>query len=676
MITPPKATKAPDIQRKAIMDWTAGTVTSYDARRLIDNAMQSSSNVTLEQNGVLRPRPSMTLYGPQIASGKFLGQLFECKVMTNAKPTFYLLAMIVVEGVANVYYAKGSDTNWTKITGKTYNTTAPAHFVKLGGKVLVMNGVDNLSYVDTSNWTIVSYNALSQPAAPTITPSTSLTDGTTDQVIYYAITANSSVGETQGSTTISQNIDKDRGFWASDTDYCKVSWSAVQGATGYNVYMGTTTDGAGAPKLYLIQANIDPSVTSFTDDGTASVDVYRPLPTTNSTAGPKATRGTVVNGRVWLVGDTDNPYNVWYGGSVSGAELDFSPSENGGGHFALADGSDEVPIAVMPFRKGQGDSTVVVLTQGSNGSGKRYHVTYRTIELNGESVIAWEPTEDSGTDGTDSPDGVVIYNNSLYYPSRDGFKTTGTQPSLQNVLSTTRISNTIQDQVSLLNSTSMDKAVGLAYEGCIYWALPVGSTSNNRIFVFDIDHKGAWICSWYVKADWMMLYNDNSGITHFLILSDNKIYELSRRIQTRDDNKIFNTEAVSGQIAWSKDVRDWARLIQVVFTVTRPVGKINFEISAMTEDGEMAYRKELSSIISNGGRGWSEPTIPWSAPRAWSKVKYKEAAAIGDDVDVIIEVDEDAQWFSYRIWSTEAGVDYKLSSVVAEYVPIGIKDLS
>ncbi len=676
MIEPPKASKAPDIERKSIMDWSAGTVTSYDARRLVDNALQDSANITLEQNGVVRPRPSMSLYGPQIENGNFLGELFECKVMDGAEPTFYLIAMIEVGGVANIYYAKGEDSSWTKISGKNYNTEADAHFLMIQGKVLVLNGIDNLSFIDPSTWTITTYNELNAPNTPTVTASSSLTDGPTNFVVYYAVTANSAVGETAGSTVTSKAIDKSRDFWKDD-DTCTVTWSAVAGATGYNVYVGAAVDGAGEPELYLVQANIDPSVTTFTDDGSKSTDIARPMPKYNSTAGPKAKRGTVVNGRVWMVGDPDNPYYVWYGGDYE-HELDFSPG-NGGGYVTIATGTAEVPISVMPFRKGQGDSTVVVLTQSSNGSGKRYHITYSTVSYGDTTLVVWSPTEDSGTDGTDSPDGVVIYNNSLYYPSRDGFKTTGTQPSLQNILSTRRISNTISDQVSLLNNSTMDKAVGLAYEGCIYWALPVGSTKNNRIFIFDIEHKGAWICSWYINADWMMLYNDNAGTTHFLILSNNKVYELSRRRASLDADGAFRTEVESGQIGWSKDNREWARLIQIVFTVIHPQGNINFEVDTITEDGKMTFRKSFSNEVSLAPNcGWSEAGVSWSKPRPWSKVSYAspDTGRSSEYEDIIIEIDEDVQWFSYRVLSTDAGVDYRLSSVVAEYVPIGIKDLS
>lgn len=78
MIDPPKATKPPEIKRKAIMDWTNGTVTDYDARRLVDNSLLRTTNMVLEQNGVVRPRPSLMPYGPQ-PIGRILGELLSAK---------------------------------------------------------------------------------------------------------------------------------------------------------------------------------------------------------------------------------------------------------------------------------------------------------------------------------------------------------------------------------------------------------------------------------------------------------------------------------------------------------------------------------------------------------------------------------------------------------------------
>lgn len=672
MIDPPKATKAPDIKRKSVLDWSVGTVTDYDSRRIVDDALKSSVNMVLEQNGVIRPRPSLKKYGPQ-PLGEILGELFECKVVTGTTTTFYLVAMQVIDGDGYICYCKGEDDAWTKIDTKTYDNEADTHFVQIGDKVLIMNGVDALSYIDITNWTITAFNKLDDPATPTAT-ATGLTG--TSFLVYYSVTATSTIGETKASASASVTIGTARSSWDPTTQYVNVNWTAVPGATGYNVYVGTASDGEGEPVMYLLQSNIDPAITTFKDDGSQAIDITRTAPEYNSTAGPKTKRGTVVNGRVWLVGDTDNPYYVWYGGDY-GHEIDFSPSGYGGGYITVASGTKEVPISVMPFRRGTGDSTVVVLTQGSNGSGRRFQISYSTVSYGGESVVVWSPTEDSGRDGTDSPDAVVVYNNSLFYPSRDGFKTTGTMPSLQNILSTRTISATIQDQVGLLKSSAMSKAVGIAYENRIYWSLPVGSTENNRIWVYYPEQKGAWITSWYLNAKWLSLYNDNEGNTHFLLYcADGNIYELDRANATSDNGTPFVTDMTSGTVQFAKDGRDWARLIQLVFTMLRPKGEINIEVHAMTEDGEMVYKQSLAPSEGYRSIGWSQVVNETPRLVGWSDTSTSPEDIPQEYVDEFVEIDEDVQWFTYDVHSSKAGVDYKMSSVVAEYVPIGIKDLS
>lgn len=672
MINPPKATKAPDIKRKAVLDWSVGTVTDYDSRRIVDDALKSSVNMVLEQNGVLRPRPSLVEYGPQPAH-EIIGELFECKKVSGSTATFYLISMQVDGEDAYVHYCTGESNSWTKISTKTYDATAPAHFVQIGEKVLVMNGVDSLSYVDINTWTVTSFTKVSDPTSAPSASATGLSGS--GFKVYYAVTANSTVGETAASPDTSLAIGTERTAWDPNTQYVTLSWSAVTDATGYNVYVGTEEDGGGTPVMYLLQANLSSSTLSFKDDGSYAFDTTHPAPSVNSTEGPKATRGAVVNGRVWLVGDTDNPYYVWHGGDV-GHEIDFSPSGYGGGYTAVAPGTKEVPIAVMPFRKGQGDSSVVVLTQGSNGSGRRFQITYSTIDYGGITTALWAPSEDSGRDGTDSPDAVVIYNNSLFYPSRDGFKTTGTMPSLQNVLSTRTISATIQDQISLLKSSAMSNAVGLTYEGKIYWALPVGSTENNRVWVYHPDQKGAWITSWHLDVKWLTLYNDNSGDTHFLVYcKDGGIYELDRATSTLDNGVPFETDMTSGTVQFSKDGREWSRLIQIVFTFLRPKGEIAIEVEAMTEDGKMKYKQTVTPTEDYPARGWSQ--VVNHSPRlvGWSDPGKPEGNA-QEYIDETIEIDEDVQWFVYSIHTVKGGTDYKISSVVAEHVPIGIKDLS
>lgn len=671
----PRPTEPPQIQTISVRNWLNGTVTAQDDARSPLEGLRSSGNVVLDQDGTVRPRPSLTEYGPQ-PTGTVLGQIFEFRKFDGLSAENWLICMQNVSGTTNIYIARGEDTSWTKCTGKNYDNEAEATFLQIDDKVLIMNGTDSLSYLTIGGTSITVFTELSTPSAPTLTTNTGLSSST-DFNTYYAITANSTVGETDGSAVLTVDVEKDRDLWDPETESIKISWSAVSNAQSYNVYAGVAADGAGTPTLYAIAVGLDAATLSFTDNGSRAQDLSRPLPTSNSTAGPKLSRGTVINGRVWGVGDSDNRGYVWRGGDF-GFELDFSPS-NGGGFSPIGQGSKNIPVVVLPYRSGQGEPRVTVLTQETNGRGKRYTLTPQTLTYGSTSFVVWQVNEDSGQDGTDSPNGVVLYNNSIWYPSRDGFKTTGTKPQLQNVLSTDRISNTIQPDISTLNTANMNKCVGLAHEGKIYWAVPVQSTSNNQIWVLDLDRNGAWMKPWNIEADWMTLYNDNDGVTHQLVLSNNKIYELSYRALTADDGTGFATSGASGQIRFSPDGQTWGRLIKLVFILLRPQGTINFTVTGKTEDTPLSQVGSGSFTAQSSRAGWSEPQSGWSNPgtgklRGWSEINVVPVSFNSATQEVEVEIDEDLQWFSYGWTTTGPGVSYNLSDVVAQYVPVGIKD--
>ncbi len=196
-----------------------------------------------------------------------------------------------------------------------------------------MNGVDNLSYLNIATSTVIPFTALSTPSAPTLTTLTGLTGSTFN--ITYRITANSTVGETDASGAFTQPVSTDRDLWDPTAQSIKIGWSSVASAVSYNVYMGTVSGFE-----YLIASGVNGL--SYTDDGTAAQDTSRLYPTTNSTAGPKASRGTVISGRVFLVGDKDKPYYVRYGGDF-GSELDFSPA-NGGGNQPVGNGTKDCTL--------------------------------------------------------------------------------------------------------------------------------------------------------------------------------------------------------------------------------------------------------------------------------------------------------------------------------------------
>ena len=673
MFAPPKAQKPPKLRRSSNKNWLKGVVTEFDSSRSPIDGLVSSANTKLYQDGTVGPRPSLKLYGPQPAE-TVLGEIFEFKSMSGLTATQKMICMQSDGTNGNIYVASGDDSSWTKVTGKNYSKTAKAHFVQAQNKILIMNGVDSLSYYDIELGTLVAYTALTKAGTPTLTTNTGLSG--TDFKVYYAVTANSSVGETEKPTTVlTVDVSTDRDVWNKDTQSIKIGWTAVANAKSYNVYCGVGVDGAGAPTLYAIATGLDPAALAFTDNGTRAQDLSRPLPSFNSTAGPKASRGAVINGRPWLVGDADNPYYVWRGGDFE-HEMDFSPS-NGGGYTPIGYGTKEIPIAIKAFRDGKGDQRITVLTQSTNGAGRRYLLSPREITHGNTTFVVWESSEDSGADGTDSPDALIVYNNSLFYPSRDGFKTTGTKPQLQNVLSTDRISNTIQKDIALLNTDSMALAVGLAYEGCLYFALPVNSTTNSEIWVIDLDREGAWMKPWSVAADWMWLYNDNNGKTHFCVLKGNGVYEFTNQFFTNDNGVAFLTSGESGQIGFSDDELEWASISRVVCRLLRPQGVINLSVTVGTEDGPLTFTHTEDFTAESTVVGWGEivPGMAGFGLLGFSQVVNAPEDTGEASTDVEIEIDEEANWWKYA-WSTpQSNAKYQIGNVTAEYVAIGTKDL-
>lgn len=665
MLQQPRDTKAPDIKRLSVKDWLRGTVTAFDDGRTPTDGLRASGNLVLDQDGTLRPRPSLMSYGAA-PTGTILGEVFEFSRMNASTNEYYMLTVQNVAGTTKAYYSKDGGA-WTVANGKTYDNDALCHFAQVDDKVLIMNGVDNLSYFDIPTLAVIPYTAL---AASTITSAVATGVAGAGHTYYYQVSANSSVGETAASATTSVAVTVQRDLWTPATQYVTVTWPAVPSATSYNVYLSETSGGTG----FLVASGVNG--TTFRDDGTSAVNVNVPAPLGDTTAGPKVTRGQVINGQVFLTGDADNPRYIRFGGTGTSV-LDFSPF-NGGGWAEIGRGTKEIPVRVMPFRDGSGNSRVTVLTKGTNGTGKRYTMTPATVTI-GETLISYfDVQEENGQDGTDSPDGVVLYRDSLWYPSRDGFKTTGTKPQLQNILSTDTVSETIINDVKNLNSANMDSCVGLAYQERIYWAVPNGATANNEIWVLDLARKGAWMKPWSIAADWMMLYNDNSGATHHIVLKDNMLYELTNAQASLDDGVAFSTNATSGLIKFSEDSLEWAKVIDVTFVLQRPQGVINFLIAGKTEEDSLAALGNDSFVASSTVAGWGEAA--WAGDPddiyGWSNFSVVPVAFGDAQRFVPIEIDEELQWITYEVNTNTAGTDYQLSDVIIRYVPVGVKDLT
>lgn len=657
-----------NIQTTSVKTWVGGQQSANDVARLPTNGLLTMTNTYLTQNGTIRERPSMVLYGAQ-PPGTVLGEIFEFKDTTVIPNVNYRICLMNVSGTVNAYYSKDLG-DWTLATGKTFNTSAVGHFFQINNAVGICTPTDNFSYLNISTKAVVPFVALTTPTAPTLTTNTGLTGSVF--TITYRVVAYSTVGNTIASAALSVPVSTDRDLWNAGTQSLTIGWSAVSGAASYGVFMGT----AGVGTEFLIAKGI--SGTSYTDNGTAYQDTTQPYPLVDSTAGPKAGRGDVINGQVYLCQIADDLYSVRVGGFYPN-NLDFTPV-HGGNTVPIGVGTKSLPARVRLFRNSNGTSGIKVYCSASNGHGKRYTMTPDTITVANQVVNVFDVTEDNGEDGTNSPDALIYYQDSNYYPSLDGFKTDGTLPQLQTFISTRRVSNTIQPDMASLNQDAMPGAVGLATEGRLYFAVPVGSSSNNEIWILDLDRGGGWAKPWYVSADWMMQYQSNSvaqggdGQSHFTVLSGNKIYELSYSQLTNDNGVPFATGFSSGRLFFSNDQRVCAKLLNVILTMLRPSGRITVTVTAQFRDSTPLITKSTTVTINpdNTIAGWSE--AGWSE-RGWSDIEtIPETNNLGS-VDIKVKVNKEVRWFEYSVSTIDANVNYEASEAVAEYVTTGIRDV-
>jgi hypothetical protein len=543
-----------------------GYISTIDNSRRPLDSLSDLTNIEVVQDNVLRPRPPLVRYGTQPS----LPVVGRGKIKYNGSRS--LLWMLNDSGTGKLY--KQTNGGAFSLIGGTYDDTAWASCVQSKGKAYIYNGVDNLTYVTLSTDVITTYTSLSTPGAPT--PVKTAMAGST-VTHYYKITANNAVGESIASTAGSTTSGKYREAWIENTDYMTVTWSTVTNATSYTVYYGTTA--ADCYELYTVDGN---ATTTFVDYGTLAVNPYKLAPEGNSTQGEVFT---------WMYVDTKNSQifgitadnKLYYSAPGTG---DFSPY-NGGGWVGINSDGDTTLNYVDGFRNGKGDPVITVSARGAAGEGKLYHVTFESLTIGDQVIVYPNVYEANGQAGTYSARATVKERDALWYPTGQDFKSTGTSQNIVNILTTNSVSQVIEPDVSRISLENLHKAVAVAYKEKIYFALPVGSSENNEIWVLDLTRKNLWVLRWTVAAKDMWLYEDNSGTTHFCVLQDDVILEFTRAgSQThQDDGVAWRSRIAFESMVWDEDGIILGKIRNMYFKLLYPKGSITANATGVTRKG-------------------------------------------------------------------------------------------
>lgn len=626
-----------------------------DSRTPLD-ALSDLTNADLDQDNLPRPRPSLVLFGAQ-PLGTILGVSTFIKIVAG-KPEKWDISMQVVGGVGKIHVRKDGGT-WVASphADNSYSATAIVNFCQSGGRMYISNGVDKMSYYKITTGDIIKYSAMATPSAPSAAQ-TGMAG--TDFTYYYRITANNTVGESAASTqaTVQTNTIREVNTWSTASKYVTLTWTASPGAISYNIYVGTVQ---GDEKYLATVTGL-----KYVDDGQTIYNAFKIAPADNSTDGPTLTFMWNKDGQLFGVGDVNNPDRLWYDGGNS-AVGDFS-AFNGGGWVGINTGGDSVPVAVRAFRTGKGDPVVTVLSRGIAGIGKMHHVAFTTTVFDSQVITIPNVQEATGQGGTVSARAVVEGNNSLWYPTGQDFKSTGTSANIQNILATNSVSNDIIPDVRRLNLSAMDKACGILYENRIYWALPVGGSENNQIWIKDLSRRGIWIMPWIISAKFMWLSEDNTtGQVSFCIYDGTNILAFSRSVLTQDNGKPFSTRVAHEGLVWSESGMTMGAIQNMRFKLLQPTGTVRINTFGLDEDGETNTLAVDSFTQISSFTGWNQ--LDWFNDE-WSGnigvINYTST-----QVKVIpLEIDETLNQLAWEITTDTVGCDYYLSGVLTSGIEI------
>ena len=199
--------------------WIKGENKLVSNTQIKDNEIADCMDIQLVEDGKIQcPRDGQAYYGS--SSGSKVTGIFPYYQADGTKE------LLRVSGTNLQKYVGTTPTNVTGGTG--YTTGLRMNGITAYDKLYLCNGTDNLTYYDGSQ--VQTFTART---APTIS-SVNRTGGGAGTFTYsYKVTTVTANGETTPSAAVSQTQNVSE---LTASIYLTVTWSAVTGAIGYNVY--------------------------------------------------------------------------------------------------------------------------------------------------------------------------------------------------------------------------------------------------------------------------------------------------------------------------------------------------------------------------------------------------------------------------------------------------------
>ena len=558
--------------------WSGGWVNVFDDNELKPNELTKADNCLLKGRGVVAPRWGSDLY---FKAGDSYVSLVDAYYMPEDDVN-NLLA-VTYDG----YLVKKSGASSTMISGASFASGSAIDSAQLGGNTYFVGGGRELVKYDGTSLAV--FATLSTPTGVGV----SNVSGASGTAVYgWRIAAKSLTGSTLASETVSlTGLPQD----LTET-LVYVKWSAVSAAsgvlTGYDIYRGQPGD-----ETWI--DSVGPDVTEYFDYGGPQSDTILP-PKSNTTGGPKAKYVLKLDSRLVVAGFVDDPSLVMISGNYP-YEGSFHWSD-GGGYVRIApdDGDEITGLAIVGSntKGGTVPSTIVVFKRRS-----AYAMVLKTLAVGNYELL--DPQfQQLLSVGTTSNKSVVPVENDVFFLSRDGFYSVGSEPNYLNEIRSKEISTRIRDYMDGLTDENFAEANAAYIDHKYICSFP----SRKETIVYDYERR-AWMGPWKTPfgiTHWYKYYDEEGDEQWLAGADDGNVYYFNPGL-TNDSGTAFKALATTRK----EDFDDWTimKILEMFYILMRNVkGTVNVTVRGEDRTGKTIGLKSFSiqgGSVGSAGYGTS-----------------------------------------------------------------------
>jgi|WetSurMetagenome_2_1015567.scaffolds.fasta_scaffold02103_3 hypothetical protein len=355
-------------------------------------------------------------------------------------------------------------------------TTTSAHN-RATGDYITISGAAQAEYNITAQITVTSlttftYTVSGSPATPA-TGTCIATDGGVT-VYSYRVEAFNSTGNSIACARVQITNGAEI---LNATNFNELSWTAVAGATGYNIFGRTPT---GTTEAFMNTVD----VLTYTDTGVDTPLVLKLPSEVNTSGGIKAKSAIIALNRQFAFGVTEGttyyPTRLYYSGIVNHID-DFTSSSLGGGWVPVGDNDGGEIVALIPYQSG-------LLVFKTNG------IFYFYFSTTGVPSLKDITRSYGGT----SIDCVQAIDNNIIVvgqkENRIGVWTVGTQANYgSDEIRTNELTVFIKGDLENVNRVYLSNIATFTFNNMFGFTYTSGSdTENSEGWVFDTQF-GSWV---------------------------------------------------------------------------------------------------------------------------------------------------------------------------------------